>query len=126
MTPWLALLKRPKILTIIALVTIGGAYIGWQHIKVANLETVVARHEATIASKDNQIRSLVSSVDSQNAEVQRWQEAAQARQEAAQEAQRQARAARREADETIGRIKALNPQSCEEGVDLINREVIGL
>lgn len=119
------ILKRPKISAIIvlSLVTTVGSYIGYNMLTISRLETRVAQLEKSVASKDNQITNLTASIDRQNAAVQRWQDEAAQRQALAESAARDAREARREADEAIGRLQASEAMTCQEGIDLIDKEL---
>jgi len=121
--PWIAALKKPKIATIAILALAFAAYYGYSELQQARLETRVSELEGEVTRKSSQISSLKGAVAMQNEAVERWQAKADSRAQEAREAMREARSAKQAADEAVGRIQSSDAMTCQDGVDLIDREL---
>lgn len=118
-------LKHPKlaVIAVLLLITTVGGYMGYNMLVISRLETRVATLEGEVSRKESQIGTLTASVESQNKAVDEWKAKAQSRAEAADKAMREAQEAKEKADEAVGRLQAQEVMTCQEGIDLIDREL---
>lgn len=83
------------------------AYIAWLLIDNARLETKLANQDQLITA--------------QNAAVTRWKDEAEFKQRSARDALEQAEKLSREADERIKALSMAKPETCGEGIELIDK-----
>jgi len=101
------------------------AYVGLLNIRVSSLEATVAEKTLIIHQCDSERSALKSSLVAQNEEVSRWQFIAQEKQQQALNALTEARKQGVRVNELVGRLKASEASTCEQGILLID-EVLGL
>jgi hypothetical protein len=101
------------------------AYVGFLNVRVSSLEATVAEKTLVIRQCDSERSALKFSIVTQNEEVSRLEVIAQEKQQQALKALTEARKQGVRVTELVGRLKASEASTCEQGILLID-EVLGL
>lgn len=97
------------------------SYVGWLKYDLLSLESVVNGLKSRVAVKTVEVEQLKANIYIQNQAVEQWKSSSLAKEKQKQSLLMKLKLATRESEKTIAELNIADPQSCEDGILLLDK-----